>query len=313
MKKNSIQIALSILVLWAASAYILWQYTPPFFFYEYEWKAASGMGRLVSSPILLTVTGSTLVMLATLVLYRLSTRLLKNVGIIVRLLVSWVLPFVISLCSCGIFESNDSQRNFESLMVLAGREDWMAVGRWNQKHPATTHQEQNIVYLAYAQLGILPDHFRRQRQPNVEDLFVLEIPNPYVAAMLSDVYWHMGEISMSQMYAFEANEKMSNASPRLLRRLVQTNIIAGYYAVAEKYLSLLVRLGCDDAFVSHYRTLLSDEAVAADPLMNSKRLCVPEENGFPSARSIPYDLQRILIQNPQHSVSLQYLKAIQML
>lgn len=316
MKKNNVQIALMALVACALSAYLLWRFMPPSFFYEYEWKPAQGLSRLVSTPLSAVVTITLIVMSVTALLYRLGSLVTSDSSLktqCTKLIVSWAIPMAIAALACDCLTPSDAERNYQSLMVLAGREDWMGIGRLNQKHPATTHQEQNVVYLAYAHLGILPEHFGRKQQRVVEDLFVLEISKPEYSAMLSDIYWGMGEISMSQMYAFEANEKMDNRSPRLLKRLVQTNIVFGYYAVADKYLTILSQMGCDDAFVTRYKTLLTDEAVSADPLLSSKRLCIPAENGFPSTRSIPYDLQCILSQNPKHTVSLQYLKAIQML
>lgn len=312
MKKSNISSIFVVLLILGLTAYLLWRFTPPAFFYEYEWHPASGFARLISTPLSAIVTISLLVLSVTALTYRVLSSF-PHFPFSLSLLLSWAAPMAVAAFSCGFFSPNDADQNFKNLMVLSGRQDWMGIGRWNQKHPATTHQEQNIVYLAYANLGILPDHFRHQSVRNVEDLFVLEISTPEISAMLSDIYWSMGEISMSQMYAFEANEKMDNQSPRLLKRLVQTNIVYGYYAVADKYLTILDKMGAERSFIEHYRALLSDEAVATDPLMQSKRLCIPAENGFPSTRSIPYDMQRILSQNPKHTVSMQYLKAIQFL
>lgn len=218
-----------------------------------------------------------------------------------------------TLAATGVFSKPSAQDRFTALMVLSGREDWKGIIDYAQRHPSANPLEINIVNLAYAELGQLADRFSRQRNPKVQDLFALEINSPYVAALLSDIYWSMGEISMSQMYAFEANEKLGNLSPRLLRRLVKTNILFGYYAVAEKYLNLLETNPSQRAFVRHYRSLLSDEAVSNDNELHTKQLCIPEENGFPSSRSLPYDLQVIVQKNPAHHTSAQYLRAIQVL
>lgn len=55
-----------------------------------------------------------------------------------------------------------------------------------------------------------------------------------VSVLLSDIYFTAGNIALSQRLAFEGNScARGNYNPRLLQRLVQTNLIYGEYAVAE--------------------------------------------------------------------------------
>ena len=60
------------------------------------------------------------------------------------------------------------------------------------------------------------------------------------AFMLSDLFLKNGLVNKSQHAAFEAMESVwYSKSARALRRLVETNLITGHYAVALKYISLL--------------------------------------------------------------------------
>ena len=49
----------------------------------------------------------------------------------------------------------------------------------------------------------------------------------------------MGDLSSAQKFAFEGYVSSVDGNPRLLQRLVQTNILTGAYAVAEKYIRIL--------------------------------------------------------------------------
>lgn len=70
--------------------------------------------------------------------------------------------------------------------------------------------------------------------------------NPFIFSILSDLHFALGNTSISQEVAFKKNGESiavnHSYNPRMLKRLVQTNIIYGGesgYAVAEKYIALL--------------------------------------------------------------------------
>ena len=59
--------------------------------------------------------------------------------------------------------------------------------------------------------------------------------------LTGDVYFLLGLVNTSQRYAFEAMESVPNynKSARAIKRLAETNLINGQYAVARKYLAML--------------------------------------------------------------------------
>lgn len=223
-----------------------------------------------------------------------------------------LLATVIAVVACvyALSDPDGSQQRFKSQMCLVEDEEWSTIIAQSEGRKVTNYLEQNILNLALAETGQLQKRVKQQPCRDINSLVVMQIGSPYVAAMISDIYWCMGEISISQMYAFEANEKVGNLSPRLLKRLVLTNIVYGHYQVAEKYLKWLDKTIFYREWAAYYRTKLSDEAVEADAMLSLKRRCIPAENGFPSAQSMVYDLQQILIANPQHTASAEYLGAI---
>lgn len=234
----------------------------------------------------------------------------------VRPWLCWLLPVLLCValavtgCYFTVQGMQGTGARFKGQMCLVARQDWTAILAQNERRTINNSLELNIHNLALAETGQLQQRLMEQPCRDVNSLFVLDIQSPYVAALLSDIYWSMGEISMSQMYAFEANEKMKNLSPRLLQRLVLTNIVFGHYAVARKYLKWLEKTIFYRGWANHYLQLLSDEAVASDVVLNQKRACIPVENGFPSAQSVVYDLQQIIDNNPSHRPSAEYLGAL---
>lgn len=215
------------------------------------------------------------------------------------------------LCN-GMMPITSAQR-FKAQMCMVADEDWEKIIAQSQGRRLNNALEVNLRNLALAETDQLTSRLKEQPYNDIQSLVVLEIGSPYISAMLSDIYWTMGEISMSQMYAFETNEKLGNLSPRLLKRLVLTNIVFGHYKVAEKYLNWLDKTLNHSEWAKHYRTLLNDEAVEADPVLSVKRRCIPRQNCFPSLQSVRYDLQLIVAENPAHKPSKQYLEAINMI
>lgn len=214
---------------------------------------------------------------------------------------------------CNGFSNASTTQRFKGQMCMVANEDWDGIIAESDGRRIDNNLELNLRNLALAETGQLTARFKEQPHDDINNLVVLEISSPYISAMLSDIYWSMGEISMSQMYAFETNEKLGNLSPRLLKRLVQTNIAFGHYEVASKYLCWLEKTLFHREWAKRYRELLNDEAVSQDCEMQLKRRCIPQQNCFPSLQSVVHDLQIICEQNPEYKPSSQYFEAINMI
>lgn len=96
-----------------------------------------------------------------------------------------------------------------------------------------------------------------------------------VTMLLTDVFYAMGYVNMSQLCAFESQECIDNKSPYLWQRLVVTNLENGAYAVAEKYIHKLERtLAYRDWARERRKFLYNDAAVRRDPVLGLKRKCI---------------------------------------
>lgn len=125
---------------------------------------------------------------------------------------------------------------------------------------------------------------------------------------LSDIYFAMGHVAMAQRMAFEAYVSSDGFNARMVRRLVETNIIYGAYPVAEKYISALERDGKYRKWASAQRPFLgNDAAVEADPLYGPLRRCIPDQDFISAIRGIDEDLKDIIRANPSFKPAMDYL------
>lgn len=160
--------------------------------------------------------------------------------------------------------------------------------------------------LALAQKGILAEKFLSFNQTGTNGLWINWNRTCTVSSLLSDVYYAMGHIAQAQRMAFEgmvASEWGTN--PRLLLRLVKTNLICGNHAVADKYIHLL-----EDTYAYRQEALAlkklagNDSAVANDPELGDKRRCMVHTSGL---SEMPADLLQIAHSNPDDPTALEYL------
>jgi hypothetical protein len=203
---------------------------------------------------------------------------------------------------------------FQRLSVYATHGDTKAIRRACRQYPMDNLLFQNYLNMALAEEGRLADELFEEPCLDIRTIYVQGDKTPYVSGMLSDIYFSMGHIALAQRYAFEANEGMDNRSPRMLRRLVQTNLIYGAYAVARKYLDVLAAMPCQGQWVERHRRFLDhDEAVEADSLLGLKRRCLFPDNRFAGSRGLDDDLRQILLVNPRHRPTMLYLGCLYLL
>lgn len=173
---------------------------------------------------------------------------------------------------------------------------------------------QNYRNTALAEEGMLADSLFTQPCVDIRTIYVPSNKTPYISAMLSDIYFSMGHMAFAMRYAFEANEAVGNYSPRMLQRLVQINIIYGHYGTASKYLDVLSHtLRYKSWAEAHKRFLWNDAAVEADPILGIKRRCLFPDNRFAGTRGLDDDLKQIVLANPQHKATIQYLGSLYLL
>ncbi|MGM9798263.1 MAG: DUF6057 family protein [Parabacteroides sp.] len=187
-------------------------------------------------------------------------------------------------------------------------------GDWDEVLRLSQGSIQNYLYLNYlnralAEKGELGDRAFAFNQHGPQGLMVGWDKTFSVSLLLSDVYFTLGEIALSQEMAFEANVSVIGAgSPRCLMRLVQTNLIFGTYPIAEKYIRLLEQTPVYRDWAKQHRAFLyNDAAVEADPLLGLKRRGLPKESDLAGIHGLEHDLLLRTEQQPEHTLPIQYV------
>ena len=169
--------------------------------------------------------------------------------------------------------------------------------------------------MALANKGELSDKMFNFDQRGPQGLLVQWNKSENISCLLSDIYFTMGAIASSQEMAFEGYvSAMEDGNPRMLKRLVQTNLIYGTYPVAEKYISILEKTyAYRDWAQSQRKYLYNDEVVESDPILGTRRRMLPDRNSLAMIKGLAGDLALFLEKGPANSAALQYLGAMYLL
>jgi len=170
--------------------------------------------------------------------------------------------------------------------------------------------------LALAHTGQLSERLFEYPQRGIESLMLRWDQSVFTAELHSDLYYCMGIISTSQKFAFEALvSSRPSGNPRMLKRLVETNIITGAYPVAEKYICLLESTWYYKEWASSYRRFLYDDrAVEQDAVLGLKRRCWKAEAAIPELYTDPVSTLIHLVPTcPDNKAGLQYLTSFLLL
>lgn len=215
-----------------------------------------------------------------------------------------------------IYQTNkklyDPQTNkYKQLNYYVYTSQWDKIIELGKKEKTTNYLHLNILNMALAEKGLLADQMFAFNQKGPYSLVV----EGKVPVLLSDVYFTMGDIASAQRFAFEAYTSSEDlVNPRMLQRLVQTNLIFGAYPVAEKYIFMLEQSPMyKDWAINQRKFLYNDAAVEQDVLLGSKRRGLPEEASEYDTRGIIIDLEKIAVANPSDKSAIQYLGAIHLL
>lgn len=126
--------------------------------------------------------------------------------------------------------------------------DWLVrQQRWNDIIAKSEQKQPDLpmsvcaTNLALGMTGQLGDRCFDFFQNGDEGLMPPFERNFSTTLLTSDMYFLLGLVNTSQRYAFEAMESIPNynKSARTIKRLAETNLINGQYAVARKYLKML--------------------------------------------------------------------------
>ena len=228
--------------------------------------------------------------------------LVNGISIAIQLIVVAVILFL------GNEKYNSSSLNEVKVVDYYSRNQ-----QWDQLLNLQLSSNNNLLMvcfknLAMAQKGVLADKGLHYKQFGKNALWIDWDQTSIVNTLLSDLYYAMGHIALSQRYAFEgviASEWEVN--PYLFLRLIQTNLIFGQYEVAEKYIRFLEDTRYREQTNAYRKFLYNDTLVEQDKELGGKRKGVSGTKGLSEMKGLPNDLLQIAFANPENKIVLEYV------
>jgi hypothetical protein len=201
-----------------------------------------------------------------------------------------------------------SQEELLKLDHFTEMEQWDDVISVCNQYGVNNYMTSNYLNLAFVKKGILLDHLFDYPQHGPKSLIMDNDRSQSGTKLLSQIYFTMGNIAAAQWMAFNSNEIIQKSySPSMLKVLVQTNIIFGDYAVADKYISILENTWNYRKWAKNIRKYLyNDNAIEKDSILGVKRKDLPRKDGFIIQRGIITDLMDIIDKNPYDYNAIEY-------
>ena len=193
------------------------------------------------------------------------------------------------------------------LTVEAALENWDAVANLAAED---RRSEVGTYYynLANAMRGQLPDRLLDYYQPFERGLFlpVGEKSTPFKIACAGDVWWALGDMTMAERDAMLGMLfSPAHTGSRYLRRLAETNLVAGDLQAASKYLRILLNSRRDRAWARE--RLPEAWSPQYRQRIEEKRALMPRFDLVHGMDQTQLILRILLNSNPHNKMALDYL------
>jgi hypothetical protein len=200
-------------------------------------------------------------------------------------LVDRLKPIVVTLLTAclAVFLLTDTFNRHQKNIVLT--DYYCYHEQWKEAIKTATSDPEYNVFMNYDynraidNYGKFSDLFFNYPQYHVFALFPDRIGkgNPGLALTISDYYFDLGYISISQQWAYGAMALIPY-NPRALKRLVLTNLIYGNYYAAHGLLNVLSENPVSRDFVAQYMPYVIDTTlVNSDKMIMEKRISMPTD------------------------------------
>ena len=211
--------------------------------------------------------------------------------------------------------------NFKAEKVM--QYDFMArYQQWNRILETVNAEKPNnqigvtVQNLALAMHGVLLEQMANYNQNGIAGLLPDVKEDATSPLPTAEAFYQLGMINVAQRTVFEAQEAILDfqKSGRCYKRLAQTNLINGQYAVARKYLSALQKTLFYRDWANETLLLLGDEeAIDRHPEYGRLRQSAYTEDFYFSDHVTPEMLKSLYYRNKDNRLAYQYLLAYYML
>ncbi|MCX6328615.1 MAG: DUF6057 family protein [Bacteroidia bacterium] len=190
-------------------------------------------------------------------------------------------------------------------------------GQWNKVRELASqykiHNDLSAYYtnLALSKLGLMPDELMEHYQPLARGLFIpVDMNQNYITITFSnEVYWQLGDVNASQhsaMLGMIFSPRAQNS--RLLKRLVEINIVNGEYAAAEKFIRILEKTLFHRKWAETRRKFLYNEKeCSGSEWIREKRAIIPSKDLLKDRNEYLKTLKMLADDHPDNRMAVDYL------
>jgi hypothetical protein len=139
------------------------------------------------------------------------------------------------------YPDNVSKEEIMAYDYYSRMKDWDKIVQMANRKSPSVPMTVACLNLALYKTGKLPEKMFNYFQNGPEGLLPTFQRDFMIPAVTGEAYYYLGFVNTAQRFAFESMEALPDfqKSARSIKRLAETNLINGQYAVAGKYLSIL--------------------------------------------------------------------------
>ena len=214
----------------------------------------------------------------------------------------------ITLIACIIFKVDLMGQPY-MYDYLAREGKWEKIVEHSQRYGIRDFDALIYTNLALSHTGRMATDFTRTPQLGLYGLYPRDTKYYIQNILSSEVSWQVGHVNTAQRTAFIGTlGSRRSVQPRMMKRLVETYIVTGEMAVAEKFIKILESYPRLSAWASSMRPLLNEEVAAATDWVAEKRRLMPvTDNLYDMQNSFPKSVEAIIMDCPENKAALEYL------
>ncbi|MBO5224960.1 MAG: hypothetical protein J6B46_00890 [Parabacteroides sp.] len=197
----------------------------------------------------------------------------------------------------------------DELVCLERQQDWEAIIRKYENKRPSNYIQLNYLSMALAQKEVLGDSLFHFEPKGPQSLLTSWDRTYYTSALLSDIHYHIGDISLSESYAMEGlTLAKRGGSPRMLQRLVEICLIREEWDLATKYLHILHQLPTYRSWAEEYQSYLyKPESVRQNSAFANKKLLKSQPNSLLCLLTIDRLWMELLSASENNRMVIEYL------
>ncbi len=193
---------------------------------------------------------------------------------------------------------------------LVRANDWEEILRYSDKHNPDLPMSVCATNLALGMTGQLDSRAFAYFQHGAEGLIPPFVKEPLSSWTTGETLFQLGMVNSAQRFYFEGMEAIPNynKSSRAMRRMAETAMIRGEYALAEKYLHILENTLFYRKWAQRNLALIKDPAgIDNHPLYGHLRARMVDEEYMFSEGELDKTFGQLFLKDPNNNLAKQYL------